>query len=292
MPQVDLSVIISTSQGRQSHLCSCLRALQAQTCSPLEVLVVDDGSEGMEKVLQAFVGVWPRLEYYWRPLDWNLARSRNLGAAQAHGELLVFLNGDVLLNPRALAYYQSTLQRWPQALCWGAVGCRKREVAPSLWFPEIQVNWLDFRFFPLAEDQLWLHPALEYAPHTLAGGHHFGLTRKLWEKLGPFDTRFICWGEEDVEYALRGLVAGLPMIFLGNAWAEHQVHAYTEAFHTQAPEYLAEKLQRIMALEAQLTLQPEQIQVFFEAEQAQFFGHMHHHYLRHNPGALARELRR
>lgn len=253
---------------------------------------MDDGSEGMAELLRTFEGCWPRLEYHWRPMDWNLSLSRNLGAALARGQWLVFLNGDVLLNPRALAYYQATLQTWPEALCWGAVGCRKREKAPSLWFPEIQVNWLDFRFFPSAPDQLWLHPALEYAPHTLAGGHHFALTRKLWEHLGPLDTRFTCWGEEDVEYALRGLVSGLPMIFLGEAWAEHQVHAYGETFHLRAPRLLGDKLKRIMALESRLQLQPGQVRVLFAEERAVFFRHMQAHYLCHNPGALEREIGR
>ncbi len=287
-----LSVIVSTSVGRASHLHFCLTALSRQTFTNFEVLVCDDGSDGMEKVLANFEGSFRRLSYQHRPSDFNLSRSRNQGAALARGEGLLFLNGDILLNPRALAAYVDTLSASPEALCWGYTGCRKRESAPSLWFPGVEVNWLDFRFFPCSETQLWLNPTLAHAPHTLAGGHHFGLTRRSWEALGPLDESFVYWGEEDVEYALRGLLQQRPMILLGDAWSEHQVHGCQEPFHQRAQAELGHKFTRIVALEQQLagrSLQPL-VRVIFTREQALFYQLMQTHYLRHNPGALAREM--
>jgi N-acetylglucosaminyl-diphospho-decaprenol L-rhamnosyltransferase len=289
-----LSVIISTSAGRQDHLHHCLLALQAQTHPPAEVLVMDDGSEGMQAVLTQFEGVWPRLEYHWRPVDYNLSRSRNQGAALAQTDHWVFANGDVLLNPRALAHYAEALNRLPRATFWGYVGCRKSQMAPSLWFEGVQVNWLDFRFFPLSDQALFLNPTLTHAPHTLAGGHHFALKRQTWLQLGPLDESFEYWGEEDVEYALRGLVLGCPMVFLGDAWAEHQAHAYAEIFHTHATPALEQKVKKILELENALIQQQknlnEYIFVIFEKEQANLARYIQSHYLTYNPSALEAEI--
>lgn len=290
-----LSLIIATSAGRQSHLRHCLLALRAQTLAPAEIIVIDDGSEGMQPVLSEFEGDWPRLAYHWRPADYNLSRSRNLGAAQAQAGLLVFLNGDVLLNPRALAHYAQALKTQPNATCWGYVGCRKSVKATSLWFPDIQVNWLDFRFFPRSETALFLNPTLAHAPHTLAGGHHFALSRTTWEQLGPLDEAFEYWGEEDVEYALRGLVVGLPMVFLGEVWAEHRVHPYGEIFHTRATAALEYKVKKILALENALAQRriplQELVSVQFEKERAILAQHIRNHYLPQQPNALEVELR-
>lgn len=290
-----LSLIISTSAGRQNHLRHCLLALKAQTHPPAEVLVIDDGSEGMQAVLAEFEGLWPRFEYHWRPADYNLSRSRNLGAAQARTELLVFANGDVLFNPRALAHYAAALSQNPQASFWGYVGCRKSVTAPSLWFPEIQVNWLDFRFFPQSATQLFLNPTLAHAPHTLAGGHHFALSRTTWEQLDPLDEAFEYWGEEDVEYALRGLVQGIPMVFFGEAWAEHMAHPYGEIFHTRATTALEYKVKKILALEQALQHSPiplsESVFVMLDQERTTLAQHIQSHYLPHQPNALEAELR-
>jgi len=294
MPLPVLSVIISTSAGRQDHLDHCLQALARQTLQNFEVLVMDDGSEGMATRLKAFEGLWPRLEYHRRAVDYNLSRSRNRGAALAQADTLVFVNGDVLLNPHALENYALTLERLPEALCWGYVGCRKSVSAASLWFEGVEVNWLDFRFFPLSESELYLNPGLKYAPHTLASGHHFALRRSSWQTLGPLDESFQFWGEEDVEYALRGLLAQRPMVFLGDAWAEHQVHAYGEVFHVQAPQALEQKINKIIAMENRLNQAQKSmndlIYIIFEREQAGFYKSLQSHYLWQNPDAIIREM--
>ncbi|MGE3725410.1 MAG: glycosyltransferase family 2 protein [Candidatus Sericytochromatia bacterium] len=292
---IPLSLIIATSAGRQNHLRHCLLALRAQTLSPAEVLVIDDGSEGMQAVLAEFEGLWPRLEYHWRTADYNLSRSRNLGAALSQTAGLVFANGDVLLNPHALAHYAAALNARPKATFWGYVGCRKSVKAPSLWFPDIQVNWLDFRFFPRSTTELFLNPTLAHAPHTLAGGHHFALNRATWEQLGPLDEAFEYWGEEDVEYALRGLVAGIPMVFLGEAWAEHMAHPYGEIFHTRANAALEYKVKKILAGENALLQRQTPLQdlviVSFEKECAILAEQIQRHYLPQQPNALDAELR-
>lgn len=286
-----ISVVIATSPGRQDYLGYCLNALTRQHFQDFEVIVADDGSEGMEPVISAFQGCFRRLEYFWRPPDHNLSRSRNRGAAAALGEQLVFLNTDVLLNPAALGAYHNTLKQHPQATCWGYVGCRKRVSAPSIWFPSQQVNWLDFRFFPLGPEELVLHPELYFAPYRLAGGHQFAMTQATYHQIGPLNEEFVAWGEEDVEYALRGLIKQHAMIFLGDAWAEHLAHAYAEAFHAEAASQQAGKLAALAELEQQLAVSPwPRAVVLFDQQLPLLWQQIASHYLPHQPEALQDEL--
>lgn len=289
-----LSVVIATSPGRAQHLHFCLQALAQQRYRDFEVIVSDDGSAGMQDVLAPFAAQFNRLEYLWRPQDRNLARSRNRGAAAARGALLVFANTDVYLNPLALAAYAHYAAQHPRASLWGYIGCRKRVSAPSLWFPGQRVNWLDFRFFPTSDKQLWVHPALARSPHTLASGHHFALSRTSFDQIGPLNEAFQDWGEEDVEYALRGLLSGHSMLFVGDAWGEHGEHPYAEAFHTDSPHQLRPKLETIVALEARLAQDLPAgtfSQVVFGPELPILNGHIQQHYLPHAPQALQWEMR-
>lgn len=277
-----LSVIISTSPGRQQHLFYCLKALQAQQDIHCEVIISDDGSEGMVEVISQFKTAFP-LVYLPRPHDGNLSRSRNMGAAQARTPYLVFINTDVLLNPHALQAYYTQLTNHPQATLWGYVGCRKSSLAPSLWFPELSVNWLDFRFFPLGPHRWFINPDVQQAPYRLAGGHHFAMTRQVFEHVGGFHLAFQQWGDEDVEFALRSLLAGHPMCFLTDVWAEHMPHGYQEVFHLQADAQQLFKSKQIIPLEIEWEnrFAPEQ-----RAAQVQmyrgFWPVLENHYLRHD----------
>lgn len=285
-----LSLVIATSPGREDHLALCLQALARQSFTDFEVIICDDGSAGMQSVFQPFVELLD-IRYDWRPNDRNLSRSRNRGAALAQGEGLVFLNGDVLFNPEALQVYHDSLLRWPEATFWGYIGCRKSVSAPSLWFPAARINWLDFRFFPVSAQQLYVHPDLVQAPHRLAGGHHFALLHRHFETLGPLNEAFQAWGDEDVEYALRGLLAGLPMYFLGDAWAEHLEHDYQERFHLESPAQQAFKTRALQALERQLSQLPAP-QLIFERQLPVLWDLIQRHYLTFQPDALQNELMR
>lgn len=285
-----LSVIIAMSPGREKHLSYCLDRLR-HNGPDLDLIIVDDGSEFGAEIGQRYQETFLRLEYLWRPNDRNLSRSRNLGAEAALGDTLLFMNCDVLLNPRALEAYRSTLSQYPEATIWGYIGCRKAVTAPSIWYPELRVNWLDFRFFPRSETQIWQHPDLSAHPYRLASGHHFALSMQTWRQVGPMNEQFVNWGEEDVEYALRALIHGSAMIFLGDAWAEHLHHDYAEVFHLEAITQKSIKDTRIQSLETQLSpLSPPLI--LFEQAQKKLADHIYHHYLKHDPEALESEYSR
>lgn len=225
-----ISVVVCMSPGRESQLAHCLRQLQTQTHSPFEVLVVDDGSLKGEACVAEFAQTL-RLRYVWRANDRCVSRSRNLGAAQAQGEILVFLDADVLLNPEGLAAYAAYLGFRQQDLLYGYVGYDKARLAPSLWAPDTQVNWWDTRYL-WQDDRLQPDPKLFHSAYEFAWAGNFAIYRETYQRLGGFDEGFVGWGGEDLAFAERAVQAGREVHFLVDAWAEHQDHAQDSAFHT------------------------------------------------------------
>jgi glycosyltransferase involved in cell wall biosynthesis len=223
------SVIVCTSPGREANLRGCLTLLaQQQTDFPFEVVVADDGSTGAEAVCADFASLLS-LRYVWRPNDRCVSRSRNLGVRHAQGEMLVFVDSDVLLCPGGLAAYAQVM---PQGGLWyGYFGSHQRDWrASSLLLPRAQIQWADPRFL---DDQghLYPQPRLLTSPHENAWSGNFALQRRDYYALQGFDEDFVGWGGEDLDFAWRACQAGYPIHFTLEAWGEHQPHPLSEPFH-------------------------------------------------------------
>lgn len=101
--------IIIPSKDNPQVLSTCIRSIENNTKSPYELIVVDNGSspENRRKVeaLLEKHNETGRAEYIYEPMPFNFSRMCNIGASQANGELLLFLNDDIeIFRPMWLAY--------------------------------------------------------------------------------------------------------------------------------------------------------------------------------------------
>lgn len=102
MSSTTVSVIVPVYNG-ETELVRCLEALRNSAVAPLEVLVVDDGStDGSREVAERFGA---RVLSTGRKA--GPARARNLGARQARGEVLFFLDADVMAQADAVGRVQT-----------------------------------------------------------------------------------------------------------------------------------------------------------------------------------------
>ena len=93
-----LVTVILAVHNEESHLAECLQSLKSQTYAPLEILVVDDGStDGTREVARQ-----QKVRLLERPHR-GKATAVNLGAGAAQGEILLFLDGDMIFEPRYVA---------------------------------------------------------------------------------------------------------------------------------------------------------------------------------------------
>ena len=104
-PQISI-VIPSYNQGE--YLEDCLESVYNQTMSPLEILVIDDGStdNSLEIANQYMFKDFPMIESPVRVISQvnkGLASARNTGIMNAKGDYIQFLDADDMLKENAIA---------------------------------------------------------------------------------------------------------------------------------------------------------------------------------------------
>ena len=187
----ELSIIIPTYNNREA-LAKALQALFRQRGDPhrYEIVVLDDGSTDGTRDAVTALAAPVRLRYHWQP---NRGRSaaRNAGARVAAGNVLLFLDSDIVASPdlvdRHAQYYRRHL---------GPVGVQGRTVID----PDCKVT-----FFMNTKE---LTPDLTFRRRGNMSPYHV-VTRNLsiraedfWTA-GGFDEQFVGYGWEDIELGLR-----------------------------------------------------------------------------------------
>ncbi len=101
-----VSVIVPTYNARL-QLARCLEALCRSEYTDFEVLVVDDGStDNTHQIVERYGARYVRM-----PVSMGPGAARNLGVQQAAGEIVVFVDADVVPPPDALGLMVETLER-------------------------------------------------------------------------------------------------------------------------------------------------------------------------------------
>jgi len=105
-----VSVVIPL-YNKRDEVGPTLRSVMAQTCSPAEIIVVDDGStDGSAEVVRA-VGS-PLVRLLSQP-NAGVSVARNRGVAEARGEYIAFLDADDLWEPGYLAEIAALIREFP-----------------------------------------------------------------------------------------------------------------------------------------------------------------------------------
>ncbi|MGD0575780.1 MAG: glycosyltransferase [Anaerolineales bacterium] len=202
---VAVSVVMAAYNGRR-FICEALQSLFAQSHPPAEIVVVDDGStDGTSDVLQPYLD---RIRYFTEPHR-GLSAAWNWGIAQAHGELVAFLDADDYYLPEHLQRMAELLSSDPSA---GLVHSGWRLVREDGAFICDVQPWRDA---PRLDLKGWLF----WKPARMGAT----LLRRRWlERAGGFDETFV--QSEDVDLMLRLAVLGCKSIWLRNTTLCVRVH--------------------------------------------------------------------
>jgi glycosyltransferase involved in cell wall biosynthesis len=183
LPLPDLSVvIIGRNEGERLERC-ILTAQAIEGWTPKEILYVDsgstDGSVGLATRLGATVLPLP-------PGPFTAARARNFGWRHASGEMILFLDGDTILNADFPLAALAKLHEDPaNAAAWG----HRREVCPCL---SLYVRVLDLD---------WVYPPGE----TLYFGGDVLIRRATLAQIDGFDETLIAGEEPEMCRRMRKL---------------------------------------------------------------------------------------
>ncbi len=226
LPDRPVISVVIPAHNEGEWLERTVRAILAQTDGfALDVLVVDDGSRdgstaflardwtGVRRVGQPGLGTpGAGTPGVIEAGGLGSAKARNLGAAQAVGEVLVFVDAHVLPDPGWLTALVGLL-RQPQV---GLAGLAVRDVT----HPELVGYTYVFTNENL--DPAWL-PALSAGPYETPCliGCCLAARRDVFQALGGFHPLHVRWGVEDIELSLRTWYLGWRCLLDPRAQVAH-----------------------------------------------------------------------
>jgi glycosyltransferase involved in cell wall biosynthesis len=162
--------------------------------------------------------------------EWNVSLARNIAMKEARGELIVFVDADILA-PRdfLLNHYSAHARLERPALVIGQMrdydeGLDMTEKSlPSFEFYKENFLLKSASEVPLPKDIRWtLDKHIDWA---LGWTANLSLLRKeVQEHNLFFDEDFKGWGVEDIEWAYRIALSGIDMHFGDEIWAIHLPH--------------------------------------------------------------------
>lgn len=205
-----VSIVVPTFQ-RPDALAQTLTALAGldYPAADLEVLVVDDAADPRtEEVAGRFAHdlAITRLAENRR----GAARARNAGARAAGGDLLLFLDDDMIVTPDHVTRHVWTHTRYPNSM----VGSRRWYTAESLaalsatafgrYRVELERRFTDGLVEPVLEG--------ECVSAEILAACDLSVPRSDFEALGGFDDAFPHAGAEDQDLSLRARRAGMRLV--------------------------------------------------------------------------------
>ncbi|MBX3011958.1 MAG: glycosyltransferase family 2 protein [Caldilineaceae bacterium] len=128
--KLTLSIIICT-KDREAVLRDTLATLFDQTRLPEELLLIDDGNLPVDELVSLVEAKGIPCHYYKKETP-GLVASRNLGVEQAKGDIILFLDDDVLLEPDYLAALMAVYEADPNGAIGGVEGALSQEYAPGV----------------------------------------------------------------------------------------------------------------------------------------------------------------
>jgi glycosyltransferase involved in cell wall biosynthesis len=200
IPVPKMSVIVLTC-NQAAALRLLLAALAEQVDAPaFEVVVTDDGSscDNVGIVAGAARRLGLDIRYVWQPDGgFRAARARNNGIRQSRGDLLLFLDGDVVVPPTLLRAHFALHDGSKKIVCG-----RRRHVLPGV----CDLDQYDEKLLrALAQHSREGDPAQAFwstGPHPWMSLNSFAFSAPRSDHLF-FDEEMEGWGSEDRELALR-----------------------------------------------------------------------------------------
>jgi len=209
-----LSVVIPT-HNRPDTLSNTLDALGAQTLSAdlFETLVVDDGSQPQQRARVRELKNRLPFELIEKEQG-GLASARNLGADRASGEILHFLDDDVIPVSESLE----------QHLASHAAATAPVAVVGALPFPpHVKLDAFLWYIERSGHYDLYKYPEKypEGRPPMPPMNGNSSIPRELFLRVGKYDESFRQYGSEDLELGYRLAQAGVAFVYNPRAIGYH-----------------------------------------------------------------------
>jgi glycosyltransferase involved in cell wall biosynthesis len=209
--------LVITTYERPDALAAVLASAARQTLAPSEIVIADDGSgESTRTLVAGFAARAPvPVRFVSQPhAGFRLTRLRNLAIAATTAEYLVFVDGDMMLDPRFIADHARLARTG-----WFTQGVRVRADAELTRMliadPATPVTFSGKGLGGLRRLYLLHYPALTALVRGVANTFIAikGCNQAYWRedlvRVNGFNEAIQGWGPEDKELCARLLYAGV-----------------------------------------------------------------------------------
>ena len=233
-----ISVLLATYNWPQA-LKLCLESLATQTDKNFEIIVADDGStESTKHVIHSFQGSHPAaIKHLWQE-DQGFRKTKilNQAIAAAHGDYLVFLDGDCIVQPDFIARHRELAQKG--YLITGSRILLNESLTQELlaWS-----NWSFQRFSKTLISKRLSGGINKYWPLKIKLGNGSwrdykkfvwrrikGCNMACWkadaEAINGFDESMTGWGHEDADFVFRLQHHGIRR--KSGSWSTEVLHLF------------------------------------------------------------------
>jgi len=192
--------IVIPAKNEGENLEDVISSLRHQTNLPEEIIVVDDSSTDntVSKARALCVRVMPsegKLQ----------AGAMNTGARHAIGEIIVFLDGDMVASPKWLESIVKGIEHHGADICTGPV------------LPYYSTNIVSLAYhLPFA---LQLSKREDCTPTDFSPAANMGVRRDVFDRIGYFDENI--WSQ-DAEFSFRARKSGLRLMWNREAAVRHK----------------------------------------------------------------------
>lgn len=218
MSESRITVIVPT-YNRADVLLLCLGALEAQTMSDFDVIVVNDGStDNTEEMLVSYARTAPLRLRVLSQENAGPARGRNIAISQTQTPLALLIGDDILGAPAFVEEHLRFHEEHPEtnqlALGWTKWDTTHQQITPFMrWYEKIQFS---YEGLLAGATPGWQH----------AYTSNLSFKTELFRQ-NPFDERFryAAWEDSELAYRLT-LREQFHLTFLQRAAATH-IHPTT-----------------------------------------------------------------
>jgi GT2 family glycosyltransferase len=229
--------VVMLAYGAEPWLVDAARSVLASTGVAVELIMVDNGCTNTAAVAE--IGSWPRVRVLTPAENTGYAGGCQLGAAQARGQFLAFVNSDAVLDPPALAALVAVADEPAVGLAMASVRLADR---PDL----INTAGNPLHVAGLSWAGGFESPAAEFASRRwvpVASGCCLVLRSSLWRELGGFAPEYFAY-HEDTELSVRVWQRGLRVEYVPQAVVRH----HYEFSRNALKYYLLERNRLVLVL--------------------------------------------
>ena len=208
--------VLTLVKNREAHLRNLVEGLRRSAVAPSRLIVVDMGERPVAPPECAFPVTVIRHAAEGLPLG----RARNLAAAAAEAEHLLFLDVDCIPASSLLGAMSGALLQHDALICPEALYLGPGvDLGPGWTEPALRAAGQSHPSRPFPRQGLRREPNA-----GLFWSLAFGVARATFQRIGGFDETFTGYGAEDTDFSFTARKAGVELLFLGGPGVFHQYH--------------------------------------------------------------------